>query len=127
MSTRDVVDSLNARVGGPPELRFPDKWTLSTSWQRAQSPAAVKNPINPAEWMIQIDGGDRHRVTFALLGGDLIADCDCDGFRFEEWCAHVAHMWWSWVRSDAVVTDLDADRSHELPPVWLEVSEERSG
>ena len=31
------TESLDRRLGEPSQLRFPDEWTLSTSWQRAQT------------------------------------------------------------------------------------------
>lgn len=112
------------RLGGPDGLVFPSNWTLSTSWRRAQSADASKNPLTDQEWMVQIDDGDRHRVTFAVENSEIVADCDCDGWTYRDWCAHVAHLWWCWVRGQAVVTDIDTGRNLTMPPAWLTVETE---
>jgi len=77
--------------------------------------------------MVQIGDGDYHRTTLIIQNGELLADCDCHAWNFDGWCAHVAHLWWEWSRGRAVVTDLDTDRSHSVPPVWLSVREDRDG
>jgi hypothetical protein len=64
--------------------------------------------------------GDDHRVTFAIYDGQLRAECDCQGFRYADWCAHVAHLWWRWAAlGDLAVTDLDTGRTYLWPPAWL--------
>lgn len=115
------------QLGGPTKLRFPSKWTLSTSWRRAQEDDAAVNPVTPAEYMIQLGGGDLHRTTFVVESGELLADCDCHGWQYNQWCAHVARLWWQWSRGRLVVTDLDSDRSLTMPPAWLSVGGDRPG
>ena len=113
-------EDLPRRVGGPSTLSMPDDWTLSTAWQRAQSEADSGGPINDAERMVVLsDGEGVHRVTWALKGETLLADCDCRGYRYHDWCAHVAALWWQWVRGQIVVTHLDTGREYPTPPAWL--------
>ncbi|WP_435318463.1 hypothetical protein [Haloarchaeobius sp. TZWSO28] len=110
-------------------LRFPDDWTMTGSWQRAQAAPAECGPINASQFDVLIgytdsdELGERHRVTFAIHGGQLVADCDCEAWKWRDWCAHVAHLWWRWSRERLVVTDLDTGRNHRTPPVWLNVDE----
>jgi len=114
-----------------PTLTFPDGWRLSASWRRAQASPANVGPANPAQYDVLLgypdrDGrGDRHRVTFCLYEGDLIAECDCEGWNWNEWCAHVARLWWLWVRGRITVLDLDTARRHPHPPAWLRVDDDQ--
>jgi hypothetical protein len=124
----DARDDLDRRLGGPPVFDPPEKWTLSSSWQRAQAAPAECGPVSPAEFVVLMgypdrDGlGDDHRVTFAIFEGELCAECDCHGFRHREWCAHVAYLWWRWsALGDLAVTDLDTGKTHLLPPAWLAI------
>lgn len=125
MSKTDAVDA--DTLGGPTELRFPAKWTLSTSWRRAQEAEAAVNPVTPAEWIVQVGDGDLHRSTFVVDGGELLADCDCHAWRYNEWCAHVARLWWQWSRGRLVVTDRDSNTSLTMPPAWLSVDGDKTG
>lgn len=62
-------------------VTFPPKWTLSTSWQRAQRETDRGGPVNVGERMVWLsDGDEAHRVTWALTGRTLVADCDCRGY-----------------------------------------------
>ena len=99
MSTETRVDEVREqianRLGDPDRLRFPDGWTTSSSWKRAQAAPSNVGPVNPAEFDVLLgyideDGLAKHRVLFALYEGDLVAECECDGHRFRSWCAHVA-------------------------------------
>ncbi len=45
-------DALNDRLGEPSALRFPEDWTLSESWQRAQTERDRGGPVNDAERMV---------------------------------------------------------------------------
>ena len=119
----DVVDK-QPQLGGPDALMLPADWTLTTSLRRAQTADAMVNPVTDAEFMVRLDDGGVHRVTFAVDGGELVADCDCQGWTHRDWCAHVAHLWWRWSRGRLVVHDLDADRPREMPPAWLTVDRE---
>lgn len=119
---------LDGYLGDPPELRFPQDWTLSGAWQRAQTASSHVGPSNEAYFDVLLsrengDWGDKHRVLFALKDGRLRAECDCKAWTHRGWCAHVAHLWWRWVREDLAVTDLDADRTHLSPPWWLSIDD----
>lgn len=125
----DAAASLDAQYGDPPRLTFPEGWKLSGSWHRAQASPAHCGPVNAAEFDLLLgypdrDGfGGRHRVLFAIYEGDLRAECDCDAYTFDGWCAHVAYLWWRWVRGNLGVVDLDTDRTHMAPPWWLSVQD----
>lgn len=129
-SVEDVAEGLNRRLTALPTLTFPEDWTLTDSWHRAQRASANVGTHNPAEWGMvlghpdSVDPGGYHRLLFAVFRGQLVAECDCDGYRYRGWCAHVAWMWWAWVRSRVVVADLDTGRRYESPPWWLTVEEE---
>ena len=116
------------RLGEPDRLRFPSEWTLSSSWHRAQAAPSQVGPVNPAEFDVLLgyvddDGLTKHRVLFALYEGNLVAECNCDGHRFRDWCAHVALLWWRWSRDNLAVTDLDTGRTYTSPPWWLSVDD----
>ncbi|WP_435332829.1 hypothetical protein [Haloarchaeobius sp. TZWWS8] len=110
-------------------LRFPDDWTMSGSWHRAQAAPATCGPVNASEFYVLIgytdsdELGDRHRVTFAIHHGQLVADCDCEAWTWNDWCAHVAYLWWEWSRDQLGVTDVDTGHVYTTPPVWLRVNE----
>lgn len=111
-------------IGGPEPLTLPAGWTLTTSWERAQTSEATVNAVNDASFMVRLDSGDVHRVAFVVDDGTLRADCDCGRWHYHDWCAHVAHLWWRWARARLVVHDLDADRPRQMPPAWLTVERE---
>ncbi|MFC6953517.1 hypothetical protein [Halorubellus litoreus] len=128
---KQARNALDRRLA-PPTITFPDDWTMSTAWERAQRAAAICAPTGPAAFRVLMgyidhDGhGDEHEVTFTIYDGDLIADCSCAGFSHSphrHWCAHVARLWWEWVRDDLAVTDLDTRRVHTSPPWWLRVDD----
>ncbi|WP_315907614.1 SWIM zinc finger family protein [Halapricum hydrolyticum] len=117
------VDDLDDRIGGPSTLSMPEDWALSTAWERAQTATDQGGPITDAERLVALsDGEDRHRVTFALKGNTLLAECDCAGYQYHDgWCAHVASLWWRWSIGEIVVSHLDTGREYEQPPAWLEL------
>ena len=127
------VDELRERIANrlsePDRLQFPSGWKLSTSWQRAQAAPSAVGPVNPAEFDVLLGGGNdetalsRHRVLFAVYEGDLVAECDCNGHRFRDWCAHVALLWWRWSRENLSVTDLDTGETYLSPPWWFSVDD----
>lgn len=133
MSTgvEQAAERIDRKLGDPPRLTFPEDWTLSTSWQRAQAAPAECGPVNAAEFDVLMgycdsdELGDKHRVLFAIYNGQIRADCDCEAHRWNDWCAHVAYLWWRWVRSDLGVTDLDTGKTHLSPPWWLSVGGKR--
>jgi len=122
-------EQIATRLGEPDRLQFPSGWTMSSSWQRAQAAPSTVGPVNPAEFDVllgYVDDRDKithHRVLFALYEGQLRAECECDGYSFRGWCAHVALLWWKWSRDNLAVTDLDASRVHTSPPWWLSVDD----
>ncbi len=93
-------DDLPGTVSGPSTLSMPDDWTMSTAWQRAQQESDDGGAINDAERIVTLsDGDDYHRVLWALKSRTLVAECDCQGYHYNDgWCAHVASLWWQWVR-----------------------------
>ena len=116
------------RLGEPDQLRFPSGWTMTSSWRRAQAAPSHVGPVNAAEFDVLLgyvdeDGLSQHRVLFALYEGELVAECECDGHRFRDWCAHVALLWWKWSRDDLAVTDLDTGRTHLSPPWWFSIDD----
>lgn len=115
---------LDTRLGDPDRLHFPADWTLSTSWQRAQSADSMTERVTPATWDVVLGSGDCHRVLFTVYDGAPRAECDCPGHNYHDWCAHVAHLWWRWVRGDLVVTDLDSGSRYLTPPAWVRVDDE---
>jgi hypothetical protein len=118
--TWDRSDALDDRLGEPDTLQFPEKWTLSESWQRAQTERDHGGPINEAERMVYLEESDGpHRVTFTLAGQTLRAECVCASGRFRGWCAHLASCWWRWVRGRLDVHHLDTGRVYTTPPAWL--------
>ena len=61
-------------------------------------------------------------IKHAIYDGDLVAECDCRGYKFDDWCAHVAACWWQWAAlGDLAVTDLATGRTYLSPPWWLDV------
>lgn len=126
------IDEARRAVAGriqTPEFRFPSGWQNSSSWRRAQTaPASVTPSNHPAEWVVLMgregdrdELGDPHRVTFALVEGTLRAECNCDGYRYRDFCAHVALLWWRWCRGRLDVTDVDAETIYQSPPCWLRI------
>ena len=119
----EVREQIANRLGEPDQLRFPSEWTTSSSWKRAQAAPSNVGPVNPAEFDVLLgyvdeDGLSKHRVLFALYEGDLVAECECDGYRFRSWCAHVALLWWKWSREQLAVTNLETGRTYLSPPWW---------
>jgi len=121
-------DDLPNRLGGPPTFSMPepDDLTGSTPWERAQTESDSGGPINDAERMVRLTGSDyAHRVTWALRGRTLLADCDCKAHRFNGgWCSHVAILWWQWTRGRIVVSHLDTGRDYPAPPAWLQLDDD---
>ncbi len=126
---------LDGYIGEPPKLTFPDGWTLSGAWRRAQTADAHLGPVDAAHFDVLLsrpeavsgDWGSKHRVLFAIQNGALRADCDCKSYLHRGWCAHVATLWWRWTREQIGVTDLDADHVHLSPPWWLSIEDENGG
>ena len=125
----ELREQIANRLGEPDRLRFPSGWTTSTSWRRAQAAPSEVGAVNPAEFDVLLGREDdesalsKHRVLFAVYEGDLVAECDCDGHRFRDWCAHVALLWWKWSREQLGVTDLDTGETYLSPPWWFSVDD----
>jgi len=119
-------DDLPGQIGGPPTLSMPDDWTLSTAWQRAQTESDRGGAVNDAERVVYLsDGDEMHRCLWALQGRTLVADCDCQGHKYNGgWCAHLASLWWQWVRGGIVVSHLDTGRQYPAPPAWLQLDDD---
>jgi len=114
-------DALDDRLTSPERLEFPEGWTLSTSWQRAQTERDRGGPISEAERMVYLEESEQpKRVLFALEDDRLKAQCSCDGWHYRDWCAHVASCWWRWVRGQIIVRHLDTGREYQHPPAWLQ-------
>lgn len=117
-------DDRPRHLGDPPTFTLPDDFTGNTSWERAQRETVTANPVNDAEWMVSLSGSDGiHRVLWALRGRTLVADCDCPDHQYHDFCAHVAGLWWRWVRGDLTVTHLDTAREYRHPPSWLSLDD----
>ncbi len=113
-------EALDTRLGQPDRLQFPDDWEYSQSWERAQTERDRGGPINDAERMVYLEGSEQpHRAVFALKGQTLHAECDCASGRFRGFCAHLASLWWQWIRGRIVVNHLDTGREYNVPPSWL--------
>ena len=108
-------------------LEFPEEWTLSTSWERAQIEADQGGPITDAERVVWLSEGDPHRVVFVLDGATLRARCSCDGWHYRDWCAHVASCWWRWCTGAIAVTHEQTGREYCTPPKWLRFYDDRPG
>jgi len=121
-------DDLPNRLGGSPTFSMPptDELHGSTPWERAQREADEGGSINDAERMVYLSGSQYpHRVTWALQGRTLLADCDCKAHRFNDgWCSHVASLWWQWTRGQIVVSHIDTGRDYPEPPAWLRLDDD---
>jgi hypothetical protein len=124
MSTDDATpDRATIELKTSP-ITFPDEWTLSGSWQRAQTEEDHGGPINDAERMVYLDeSDDPKRCTFVLVGRTLRTHCSCDGYHYRDWCAHIASLWWRWIRGEIAVSHLTTEREYQTPPDWLRVCE----
>ncbi|MHB9287375.1 SWIM zinc finger family protein [Halobacteriales archaeon Cl-PHB] len=124
-----LADRLDRRLTARPVLTFPEGWTLSGSWQRAQTARSRVSSYNAAEWNVVLghpgsnQPGGFHRVLFAVESGDVLADCNCRSYEYRDWCAHVAHLWWLWATGYLVVTDLNDGTQYGTPPEWVTVRE----
>ena len=75
-------NALDDRLGKPDGLRFPDDWTLSQSWQRAQTEHDRGAPVTDAERYVYLEESEQpHRVVWALSGQSLRAECDCGSYH----------------------------------------------
>lgn len=63
---------LDARIGELPRFETPEKFTLSSSWRRAQETTDSGGRINEAERMVSLSDSDGyHRVVWVLSGASL--------------------------------------------------------
>lgn len=101
-----------------------DDWTLTESWRRAQEATDHGGPINRAERMVSLSDSDGfHRVVWALSGASLRAECDCPAYEHREWCAHLASLWWRWIRGRIHVTHLETGKTYRTPPSWFSLDD----
>ncbi|MDZ5812067.1 hypothetical protein U4E84_12015 [Halorubrum sp. AD140] len=49
-SVEEHRKQISNQLGEPDKLRFPDGWTKSTSWRRAQAAESDTSPATPAEF-----------------------------------------------------------------------------
>jgi hypothetical protein len=121
----DASDDLPDRLGGTPTFPMPAPGDLtgSTPWERAQTEQRSGAPINDAERTVQLGDGGHHRVTFALKGRTLLAECDCHGFEHGQWCVHLASLWWAWTRGEIAASHLDTGRDYDAPAAWLRLDD----
>lgn len=117
------LPELTDRLTTPDAIHFPSDWKLSRSWQRAQRENAIVGPIDELRFRIVLGSGDPHEVLFAIVEGELRAECGCRGWMNRGWCAHIAYLWLRWTRYNLCVRDADTDRTHRHPPAWLRVSD----
>lgn len=111
---------LPERIGEVSTFERPEGWTLTESWQRAQTERDRGNPINDAERMVWLEGSDTpKRVLWAIEGASLKAECPCASGVYRDWCAHLASLWWQWVRGRLHVTHLTTGRQYRFPPLWI--------
>jgi hypothetical protein len=106
---------------GEDDLRFPEGYTLTTSWQRAQSEPLEVSPINDHEAMVRLGEGSYHRAVWYLSGTSLRARCDCQGYQHNDRCAHLYALFWEWVNGELITPEPEHDREHHHPPEWLSV------
>jgi hypothetical protein len=118
------TEPVDDRLGEPSTLEFPEGWTLSESWERAQTERDEGGPINDAERMVYLEESSKpHRVVFVLDAARLRAECSCKGWQHRQWCAHVASLWWRWCLGEIVVTHRQSGREYQTPPQWLRFGE----
>lgn len=77
MSVEEQREQIANRLGEPDRLQFPDGWTFSSSWRRAQAAPSTVGAVNPAEFDVLLgyvddDGLAKHRVSFAIYAGDAV-------------------------------------------------------
>ena len=122
-SIDQMLSDVENEIGEPRKLRFPIAWNYSSSWKRAVSDPVHAEPIDHRSWRIYM-GGKPHRTEMFIHEGAVRVICDCNGFRYNRaWCAHVAVVWWLWVRRRIHVADLQADRRYRSPPPWIRVDD----
>lgn len=102
----------------------PERWTLTQSWQRAQTERDRGGPVNKAERMVWLTKSDKpKRVFWALQGASLRCKCSCRSFQYRSWCCHVASLWWRWVRDRIDTFHIRTGRRYTYPPCWLRIGE----
>lgn len=106
------------RVGGVPSLDLPEDFGTSTSWERARTEETSLSRITRAEWMVRVGDGDLYRVTFALDDGHMIGECNCKGYQYRDWCAHLAALVLDYVNDDLQPADLSTPIEEEVDILW---------
>lgn len=106
------------RVGGLEDVDLPEDFGQSTSWERAKNEPTKTARVGRAEWMVRVGDGDRHRVLFALEDGHMVGDCDCRGYQYHAWCAHLAALVLAYVRQDVVPADVATPIDEEVDALW---------
>jgi hypothetical protein len=106
-------------LGGYSEVKLPDGFHSSTSWERAADQESDVTPVNRVEWMVRVGDGALHRVVFALNDGQPVGECDCLGHKTRDWCAHIAAMYQLYVRQEIELADVSEPIESENARLWV--------
>jgi len=118
----ETSDPAAGQIGHSPVIRFPEGWTLSTSWQRAQQEQDNGGPINEFERMVLLsESTEPSRVVWHISGRSLRSKCSCDGYHYRRFCSHVASLYWRFVTEGLPTRHTDTGRTYRHPPAWLSV------
>jgi hypothetical protein len=84
------------------QLTLPEGFEDTSSWRRAQRYTSIIGSVNPGQWQISLPrangsiGGD-YRVTFCVETQEhesqILSDCQCKGYEFDDICCHVLYFW----------------------------------
>ena len=119
---KDVLISMLSQAD---KLTLPERFETSSSWVRAQQSTKIVGSRNPGQWQISLlrpDGniGGDYFVTFCLQSHDheshILADCSCDGFKYQDICCHVLYFWWQFCQHNILVYDIETRAYHQSPP-----------
>jgi hypothetical protein len=101
-----------------PRLELPPAFGDSTSWRRVDREPVRLERLGRIRWRVRVGEGAPHRVVCATRSGAVVADCDCAGWRYGRWCAHVAAVFRAYVRRELDLADLDRGPAEEVEALW---------
>lgn len=116
------------------QLTLPEGFENSKSWKRAQQSTKIVGSRNPGQWQISLlrpngnIGGD-YFVTFCLQSHEheheshILADCSCEGYKYQDICCHVLYFWWQFCQHNILVYDIQTREYHQSPPQNLNLRE----